>query len=46
MWLMENWGEVDKYNIEIVASDIDTRALKAAAEGVYGARALMRCRAI
>ena len=42
MWLMENWGEVDKYNIEIVASDIDTRALKAAAEGVYGARALMR----
>jgi len=42
MWLMENWSEVDKYNIEIVASDIDTRALKAAAEGVYGARALMR----
>ena len=42
IWLMENWGEVDKYNIEIVGSDIDTRALKAAAEGVYGARALMR----
>jgi chemotaxis protein methyltransferase CheR len=42
MWLMENWSEVDNYNIEIVASDIDTRALKAAAEGVYGARALMR----
>jgi chemotaxis protein methyltransferase CheR len=44
MWLMENWIEVDKYNIEIVASDIDTRALKAAAEGIYGARALMRLR--
>jgi len=42
MWLMENWSEVDRHNIEIVASDIDTRALKAAAEGVYGARALMR----
>jgi chemotaxis protein methyltransferase CheR len=42
MWLMENWGEVDTYNIEIVGSDIDTRALKAAGEGIYGARALMR----
>ena len=42
IWLMENWGEVDNYNIEIVGSDIDTRALKAAAEGVYGDRALMR----
>ena len=42
MWLMENWSEVDSHNIEIVGSDIDTRALKAAAEGIYGARALMR----
>jgi chemotaxis protein methyltransferase CheR len=42
MWLMENWREVDEHNIEIVASDIDTRALKAAADGIYGARALMR----
>src|SRR4029079_11841499 len=42
MWLMENWAEVDSHNIEIVGSDIDTRALKAAAEGIYGARALMR----
>src|SRR6185369_5925270 len=42
MWLMENWSRVDQYNIEIVGSDIDTRALKAAAEGVYGNRALMR----
>ena len=39
---MENWSEVDSYNIEIVGSDIDTRALEAAAEGVYGERALMR----
>ncbi len=42
MWLMENWAEVDSHNIEIVGSDIDTRALKAAADGIYGARALMR----
>lgn len=42
LWLMENWAQVDNYNIEIVGSDIDTRALKAAAEGIYGDRALMR----
>lgn len=42
LWLMENWPKVDSYNIEIVGSDIDTRALKAAAEGIYGDRALMR----
>src|SRR6478609_2216285 len=42
MWLMDNWSEVDSHNIEIVASDIDTLALKAAVEGIYGARALMR----
>jgi chemotaxis protein methyltransferase CheR len=42
MWLMENWRLVDSYNIEIVGSDIDTRALKAAADGLYGDRALMR----
>ena len=39
---MENWTQVDSYNIEIVGSDIDTRALNAAAEGIYGERALMR----
>jgi chemotaxis protein methyltransferase CheR len=42
LWLMENWPQVDDYNIEIVGSDIDTRALKAAAAGIYGDRALMR----
>ena len=39
---MENWPQVDNYSIEIVGSDIDTRALRAAAEGIYGDRALMR----
>jgi chemotaxis protein methyltransferase CheR len=42
IWLMESWSLVDTYNIEIVGSDIDTRALQAAAEGVYGERALAR----
>jgi chemotaxis protein methyltransferase CheR len=42
IWLMENWRQVDSYNIEIVGSDIDTRALTAAAAGIYGNRALGR----
>ena len=42
MWLLENWPEVDRYDVEIVGSDIDTRALAAAEEGLYGERALMR----
>jgi chemotaxis protein methyltransferase CheR len=42
MWLLENWPKVDAYDIEIVASDIDTRVLEAAAAGVFGKRALMR----
>ncbi|THD62574.1 protein-glutamate O-methyltransferase CheR [Phenylobacterium sp.] len=42
LWLLENWAQVDAYDIEIVGSDIDTRALKAASEGVFGKRALMR----
>ncbi len=42
IWLLENWPEVDDHNIEIVGSDIDTRAITAAAEGIYGDRALMR----
>ena len=42
IWLMENWIQVDQYDIEIVGSDIDTRALDTAANGVYGDRSLMR----
>jgi chemotaxis protein methyltransferase CheR len=42
IWLMENFRQVDSYNIEIVGTDINTRALKVAEEGIYGARALMR----
>ncbi len=42
LWLLENWRLVDAYNIEIVGSDIDTRALAEAVQGWYGARALQR----
>ena len=42
IWLLENWPLADAYDIEIVGSDIDTRVLEAAAEGVFGKRALMR----
>jgi chemotaxis protein methyltransferase CheR len=42
IWLLENWPEADAYSIEIVGSDIDTRVLEAASEGIFGKRALMR----
>jgi chemotaxis protein methyltransferase CheR len=42
LWLLENWPQVDAWDIEILGSDIDTRALDAAREGLYGKRALMR----
>lgn len=42
MWLLDNWDMVDAYDIEIVGSDIDTDALKAAEAGVFRKRALMR----
>ncbi|WP_298958356.1 protein-glutamate O-methyltransferase CheR [uncultured Methylobacterium sp.] len=42
IWLLEHWAAVDRHEIEIVGSDIDTRALAAAQAGLYGARALTR----
>ncbi len=42
MWLLENWKDVDAYDIEIVGSDIDTQVLEAAAEGIFRKRALMK----
>jgi chemotaxis protein methyltransferase CheR len=42
IWLLENWPMVDAYNIEIIGSDIDTRALAEARIGVFGERALAR----
>ena len=42
LWLLENWALVDAYNVEIVGSDIDTKAVEAAMEGRFAARALQR----
>lgn len=42
IWLLENWPQVDAYDIEIIGSDIDTHVLQAAGAGVFGKRALMR----
>lgn len=42
IWLLENWRMVDAFHVEIVGSDIDTAALAAAREGLYGERALSR----
>jgi chemotaxis protein methyltransferase CheR len=42
IWLLENWAQVDKHEIEIVGSDIDTGVLEKARAGVFGRRALMR----
>jgi chemotaxis protein methyltransferase CheR len=42
IWLLENWERVDKYDIEIIGSDVDTGVLRHAEAGVYGERALMR----
>jgi chemotaxis protein methyltransferase CheR len=40
--LLENWAQVDDYDIEIMASDIDTNVLRAAEAGIYDTRALHR----
>lgn len=40
LYLMANWPGLAEHDVEILASDIDTRALAAAREGVYSARAV------
>jgi chemotaxis protein methyltransferase CheR len=42
IWILENWRQADAHDIEIVGSDIDTSALEAAREGIFGKRSLMR----
>jgi chemotaxis protein methyltransferase CheR len=42
IYLLENWPKVDEYDIEIMASDIDTNVLRAAEAGIYDARSLHR----
>jgi chemotaxis protein methyltransferase CheR len=40
IYLLEYWPDIDRYDIEIMASDIDTKALAAAATGEYQYRAV------
>lgn len=40
--ILEGWSRASDYDIEIIASDIDTRALAKARAGIYQARALHR----
>lgn len=42
IWLLENWGLVDAYNVEIIGSDIDTDVVAESLEASYGRRAVMR----
>ncbi|WP_159992978.1 protein-glutamate O-methyltransferase CheR [Roseomonas sp. 18066] len=42
LWLLENWPLVDAYHVEIIGSDIDSRALADALRADYGERALAR----
>jgi chemotaxis protein methyltransferase CheR len=38
--LLENWPDVDRYDVQIVASDIDTRVIGQARAGIYEDRSL------
>jgi len=40
MQLLDEWPSVDDHDVHIHASDVDTEALKAAREGIYGERTL------
>jgi chemotaxis protein methyltransferase CheR len=40
--LLEHWAKADDYAIEIFGSDIDSRVLASAREGIYGERSLQR----
>jgi chemotaxis protein methyltransferase CheR len=42
IYILEHWADADRYDIEILASDIDSAILGEAMAGVYGERALQR----
>lgn len=42
IYLLERWPPADEYDIELVASDIDTSILEKARQGLYDKRSVMR----
>jgi chemotaxis protein methyltransferase CheR len=42
IYILEHWADADRYDIEIMASDIDSAILAEASAGVYGERSLQR----
>jgi len=40
IYLLERWPQIDRYDVEILSSDIDTTVLQAAQQGVYSARSV------
>jgi len=40
IYLLERWPQIDRYDVEILSSDIDTEVLRLAERGVYSARSV------
>ena len=40
IYLLERWADIDKYDIEIVSSDIDSSALEKCKQGLYSERSV------
>jgi chemotaxis protein methyltransferase CheR len=40
IYLLERWAAIERYEVEILSSDIDTKVLQAAQRGVYSARSV------
>jgi len=40
IYLLERWPKINDYEVEILSSDIDTRVLESAREGVYSQRSV------
>lgn len=46
MYLLEEWGGIEQWDVELIASDIDTRILDTAKRGIYSERSVRNVPAI